>query len=168
MTSFRIRPKFEVTTDLSKDDLITKVKEKIIHPSRASECDVVILNERIKLKIKKEDQHYWSPVLTVYLYEQEEGGTLLRGRYGPHQNVWTLFTLLYLALSILILFVAIYGFSRMSLGMSYQVLWVLPGLFGFAIFLYLLSQVGQKLGAEETFTLHHFFEELLDRKIHIG
>jgi hypothetical protein len=168
MTSFRIRPKFEVISEKSKEHLIKEIKDKALHPNRTSECDVLILKERIKLKIKKEDQHYWSPVLTVYLYEEEDGGTLLRGRYGPHQNVWTLFTLLYLALSILFLFVSIYGFSRMSLGLSYQVLWILPVLLGIAILLYLSSQIGQKLGAEETFTLHHFFEELLDQKIHIG
>jgi hypothetical protein len=33
--------------------------------------------------------------------------------------------------------------------------------------LYFVSQIGQKLGAEETFALHHFVEENLGVKIHI-
>jgi hypothetical protein len=37
-----------------------------------------------------------------------------------------------------------------------------------AVILYVFSQVGQKLGAEQTFTLHHFFEEVVHQKVHIS
>ena len=166
MTSFRIRPKFIAWTDKSKDEIIAKLEKKLNFPNQEHPCRVQIYPHRIKLQIPNDQQHYWSPELEVSI-EESDGGTVLRGRYGPHQNVWTLFTLLYLATVILIIFIAIIGFSRMSLGLPSQILWVLPILIGFGLFLYIVSQLGQKLGAEETFTLHHFLEELLEQKINI-
>ncbi len=167
MTSFRIRPRFEVVLDQPKDTLIDSLRSKIENRPSTPPCDVIFVPGHVRFKIKKEEQHYWSPQLDLTFLE-EDVGTVIKGRYGPHQNVWTLFALLYLATAILTLFVAIIGFSRWSLGLTAHILWVLPVLLGFAAFLYILSQVGQKLGAEETFTLHHFLEELLGRKIHIS
>ena len=169
MTSFRIRPRFKVASEKDSDTIIEEIKEKVHDPKMHCACDVIFIPGHIILKIKKEEQHYWSPQLELTLEEEEkEKGTLIKGRYGPHHNVWTLFIVLYLAIGILTLFVSILGFSRLSLGMNAPILWIVPFLFGFALLLYISSQLGQKLGAEQTFTLHHFLEELIDRKIHIG
>jgi hypothetical protein len=128
--------------------------------------DVVEIPGHIILKIKKEAQHYWSPQLNLAL-EEVDDGTLIRGRYEPHHNVWTLFILIYLALSILALFVFIFGASQWGLGLPAKILWLIPVLLAMAAGLYFVSQIGQKLGAEETFALHHFVEENLGVKIHI-
>jgi hypothetical protein len=36
-----------------------------------------------------------------------------------------------------------------------------------AVVLYIIAQFGQKLGVEQTFTLHHFFERSIGSRIHI-
>ena len=36
-----------------------------------------------------------------------------------------------------------------------------------ALVLYLVAQFGQKIGAEQMFTLHHFFEDSIGHRIHI-
>ncbi|MBX2872723.1 MAG: hypothetical protein KTR30_11500 [Saprospiraceae bacterium] len=127
-------------------------------------CHGIAIEGHIILKVLPDEAHYWSPQLSILLDEEEEQ-TLIRGRYGPKPNVWTLFTMSYLAISILSVFISIIGFSRLSLGLSADILWVLPVLAVAAIALYISSQLGQKLGAEQTFTLHHFFEEVLGQKI---
>ena len=55
----------------------------------------------------------------------------------------------------------------MALGMDYKMLWALPGFAVLAILVYIIAQAGQKLGAEQTFTLHHFFEGAVGGKARI-
>ena len=164
MTSFRIRPKFSVVVDRPVDDVVAGIKEgleKDGHPFA-----LVEIPEHLILKIKNEDQHYWSPQLNLRFETQGEH-TLVKGRYEPHHNVWTLFVLCYLALGVIALFLGIIGFSRLSLGLESPVLWGLPIVILFAFGLYFVSQLGQKLGAEETFDLHHFTEKHLGKSIRI-
>ena len=121
--------------------------------------------DHIVLKVNQEDQHFWSPQLTLILEESGEG-SLVRGTYGPNGNVWTLFAGSYFACGVLITFISIIGFSRKSLGMDAHILWVLPFLIGIVIVLYLASQFGQKLGAEQMFDLHYTAQDVLGEKIH--
>ncbi len=166
MTSFRIRPKFEIEHEMSIPQMTNRIKEVLVQ--EGNPFDAVETPGHLILKVKKEDQHYWSPQLNLMFIETEgNSGIKIKGRYEPHHNVWTLFILLYLAIAILILFLSIIGFSRMGLGMSAKILWVVPVLGAMAIGLYIVSQIGQKLGADETYSLHHFIEYCLDRKIHI-
>lgn len=166
MTSFRIRPKFELDTDKTVETIIRDVQQKLSLPGAS--CRGLAMQDHITLKVKAEDQHFWSPQLSVLLLEDpHRKKTHVIGVYGPMPNVWTLFAVSYLAIGILFLFIAIVGFSQYSLGMECQVLWALPFLAILAVVLYVMSQFGQKLGAEQTFDLHHFFEEVIEQKIHV-
>lgn len=164
MTSFRIRPRFSITSPKSQAQILEEVRARLKETN--AEYRGIALDGHIMLKVKQADEHYWSPQLSILLDDQADQ-TLIRGRYGPKPNVWTLFTMSYLAISILTIFISIIGFSRLSLGLSANILWVLPVLAGAALLLYFSSQVGQKIGAEQTFALHHFFEEAIGQKIHI-
>jgi len=164
MSSFRVRPRFTVETEFDMEHLRHRIE--VINEAAQSHnrLQVQLFEERIKLQMPEKGSHYWSPELEM-TFRNVEGTTQIRGRYGPHPNVWTLFTLLYLAIAITSLFVMIIGFARLSLGISSRILWLLPLLLGSYLFLYIVSQLGQKLGADETFTIHHFVEELLQKKI---
>jgi hypothetical protein len=164
MTSFRIRPRFKAHSDKNQEQLLKHIKSELSKDERS--CDGIVIPGHVTLMIKPQEQHYWSPQLQLTL-EEHQNGTEVHGLYGPKPQVWTLFALSYLASGILFLFISIIGFSRLSLGLSAPILWALPVLAGISIFLYISSQLGQKLGAEQTFTLHHFMEEILEIRIHI-
>lgn len=164
MTSFRIRPKFEVFVETTSQEIVALLQQGLEmagHP-----FDSVEFPGHLIIRTRKENQHYWSPQVDL-TFEDQENGCLIRGRYGPHPNVWTLFVLLYLAIGILALFVSILGFTRINLGLEARILWLLPVLAAMALGMYLVSQIGQKLGAAETFDIHHFVEHCLDMKIDI-
>ena len=163
MASFKIRPKFEIELDESPDSLLKKFLEE----KESSTCGCIIdaVPNHIVIKIKEEEQHFWSPQLTLN-FEEIERGAKVKGLYGPNGNVWTLFTGSYFACGVLITFIAIIGFSNKSLGIDAPILWALPVLFGIIILLYIASQMGQKLGAEQMFDLHHTAQEILGEKIH--
>lgn len=165
MTSFRIRPRFRIEVELTPEELKERFRERIAQPG--APCTAAYFPEHIVLRLPIEEQHLWSPQLELAL-EEQEGGALIRGLYGPKPQVWTFFAFAYGALGVLGLFIGIIGTSQLGLGLPAHILWVLPLLAGIALFLYILSQTGQKLGAEQTFTLHHFFEETVNKKVGIG
>jgi hypothetical protein len=164
MTSFRIRPRFQVIVSAPPDTVLERLQTTLSNP----DCPFVgrVIPGHAVLKIPAEARHFWSPQLDLSI-EAHERGTLVRGLYGPHPDVWLLFTLGYGVISISSLFVSIFGFTRVSLGLAAPILWLLPVLGSLALLLYLASQVGQKLGAAQTFTLHHFFEQTIGDKVNI-
>ena len=164
MTSLRIRPRFSQIIPDSQEKIEEKVKLKLKEPQ--NDCVGSVIPGFIVLKIPHTERHYWSPQLSLSLEEHEEG-TLIRGLYGPNPTVWAMFTFGYSALGIIALFITIVGFSNKSLGIEAPILWVLPVLAGIALILYFVAQTGQKIGVEQTFTIHHFYEETIGQKVHI-
>jgi hypothetical protein len=165
MASFRIRPKFSVETDQSIEAILLNTKEFL--KSQNTEIKGIAMQDHITLRINQNERHFWSPQLSILLLP-ENNKTKVIGVYGPMPNVWLIFTFSYLALSVLSVFVAIVGFSQYSLGLESKILWLLPFFGGAMLLLYILSQFGQKLGAEQMFTIHHHFENILKIKIPIA
>ena len=161
MSSFRLRPRFQMKSPHTPEEIQAFIQEKLDE----GEDPIVgsMIPGHIFLRIHQDQQHYWSPRLSLSL-EKQAWGTLIRGLYGPAPNVWSLFLFAYAAVGILALFAALIGSSRLSLGMEAPILWAIPGLAGIALILYLIAQMGQKVGAEQTFTLHHFLHNLASTK----
>ncbi len=164
MTSFRIRPRFEIWVPEAPEAVQERIRRRLADAREI--CNGTVIPGHIVLKIPAAEQHFWSPQLSLNL-EAHDDGTLISGLYGPNPSVWVMFTFGYGAVGILALFISIFGFTRRSLGLDAPILWVLPLLGIIAVGLYLASQIGQKLGAEQTFTLNHFFEEALGQKVHV-
>lgn len=162
MTSFRIRPRFQVVVPDEPAAIVEKLAAAIAQPD--SPCTGRAIPGHAVLTMPAEAQHFWSPQLDLSIEAHPEGA-LIRGLYGPNPEVWLLFAFGYGITGVLALFISIFGFTRVSLGMEAPILWILPVLGGLAVALYIASQLGQKLGAEQTFTLHHFFEKTVAAKV---
>ena len=168
MTSIRIRPRFKKSTKELPENLTARFKEQVKKPDAV--CVARILPNYMVFRIPEQKRHFWSPQLSVSIDKDEEDGnkTILRGLYGPNPTVWALIFYGYVILGIIGMFAAIAGLSELSLGNDPYMLWALPGLGGAAIILYFIAQFGQKMGVEETFMIHHFFEETLGEHVHIS
>ena len=164
MTSLRIRPRFNQIIPAPCEKIEERMKLRLKEPQ--SICVGSVIPGFIVIKIPRSERHYWSPQLSLSLEEHEEG-TFVRGLYGPNPTVWAMFTFGYSALAVIALFISIIGFSKVSLGLEAPILWVLPVLVIMALVLYFIAQTGQKIGVEQTFTIHHFYEEAMGEKVHI-
>ncbi len=164
MSSFRIRPRFQQTIPGTASAFQQAVKAQLEKPG--ARCVGTVIPDFIILKIPQAERHYWSPQLSLSL-EEAEGNVLIQGLYGPNPSVWAIFFFGYAALGILSLFAGIIGFSRLSLGLEAQILWLLPVFGGIALALYFGAQAGQKVGAAQMFTLHHFLEEVTGVQVRI-
>ncbi len=163
MTSIKLRPRFKYYSQYEPTEIQERVKK---HLELDDRCIGTVIDGHIVLKIAPEEYHYWSPQLSLSL-EIEKAGTLVRGLYGPNPNVWVLFVFGYGIIAFTVLFIGIIGLSRWSLGMNAPILWMLPILGSAALALYIIGQFGQKIGAEQLFTLHHFLENALEERVHV-
>ncbi len=161
---FHIRPRFKVETTLSKEEICALFDKHL--SALDAPCKGTVRGSYIALFPKEEDRHYWSPHLSITLDEVEEKDMrMLRGLYGPHPSVWSMFMLFYVFLSVMLLIVTIVGLANMSLGLSAMILWLVPvGLILF-LTLYLIAYYGQKKGHDQVEIIHHFLETVLDQKI---
>ncbi|MBL0099197.1 MAG: hypothetical protein IPP49_03355 [Saprospiraceae bacterium] len=142
------------------DEIIGNVKEKLKHNTHHLHGQA--MHDHITIRVNKDQRHYWSPQLNVIMQrEPEDSMTKIIGVYGPMPNVWTLFTLIYLALSVLSVFIMIIGFSQKTLGQESKILWLIPVFILIAASMYISSQMGQKLAAAQTYAIHYFFEDAL-------
>lgn len=164
MTSVRIRPRFRVHSEFPISSILENVKEVA---AADSSCHCTVSPHHLNIKIPLANRHFWSPELSLSLEEETENKTIIRGLYGPNPTVWGMFTLGYGALAVLGLFSMILGLSQLTLDSNAWGLWILLGVSLLSVLLYIFSQAGQKLGVEQTFTIHHFLEKALKQKIHI-
>lgn len=166
MSSFRIRPRFKEQLSLTKDSFKNKINESL---ENSSDCVGLISETYCVLKIPTSERHYWSPQLTITI-EEEEGQNdhiTVRGLYGPKPSVWAVFFMSYAALGVLALFAGVYGLSQLMLEKPAPILWLIPAFGLVALVLYLIAQGGQKIGAEQMFRLHHFYEDTMKHHVKI-
>lgn len=165
MSSFHVRPRFEQTVDLSPDSVREKTVERI--STCETRCTVKTFPGFVRLRIPQEERHFWSPRLTLSLYETEDGKTRICGMYGPNGNVWGLFLYAYLFVGFLGLVAAIVGISQWAVGKPPVFLWGLVVALAGVVALYLTAQFGQKLGANQTFRLHQAYERAMGKEAEI-
>lgn len=166
MSSLRVRPRF-------KEELPISAKEYKFRLSKAIDESVdftgLVSENYAVIKIPAHERHYWSPQLALTIESSDDNeGVVLGGLYGPKPSVWALFFMCYSALGILSVFVIVIGLSQIILDKPALVLWMLPVLVAVALVLYLVAQAGQKLGAEQMFRIHHFYEDLFKDRISIS
>jgi len=141
-----IRPRFKHEVDFSQED----VKEKILAGLQDNPQSWLgkIVDNHVILKIPADQQHYWSPQLTLEL-EIHGKSTLIRGLFGPKPGVWTMFVFFYSAIGFLTLMGLIFGLSQMILKMNAYGLWAVPVGGLLLIGLFVMSKIGQRLGHDQ-------------------
>jgi len=165
MSSFRIRPRFSHVVDLTLDGTRDRILEAL---KPASGIEVKDFPGYICLRIAAKDQHFWSPRLALNLQATPEGTTLVEGIYGPNANVWSLYLFSYLIVGSLALFSGIFGFAQLAIHDRPWGLWVFGTMVVLAIALYVSAQLGQKLGAWQTFQLHQAYQTAIGRPTEIS
>ena len=106
----RLCPSFQYVIPCQPEQTLSSFQLRLEQP----ECPYTgrIIQERyIILRMTPAERHYWSPVLSADAHSHSDG-TLLRGYFGPHPNVWSLFIALYSAIAFGALLGCMHGFSQ--------------------------------------------------------
>jgi hypothetical protein len=165
MSSFRIRPRFEHTIELPPD----AIRDQILSSLRQLPVGLEVKSfpGMIGLHIPAKDRRYWSPRLFLSLEPMPEGSTRIEGIYGPEIEIWSLYLYGYLITGMLGIFSGILGGAQLAIDSYPWGLWVFGAMALLAALLYLAAQLGQKLGAWQTFQLHQAYQTAIGRPAEI-
>jgi len=157
-----VRPRFHAHCNLSPDELIDRINAKL--REEKSPCTGKVITGYATILIPEEDQHYWSPQLSLTI-EEIPGGSHLRGLYGPRPAVWTMFMFLYSCIGFAAFMITMIGLSFLTLGKSVTILWWVPVLILLFLSLYLVAGIGKRLGQRQIKIIHAFIEDCTGLKI---
>ena len=159
---YRVRPRFKIETNYSPSGL-----EELIRTGLKTDnapCVGSVGHHYAKLALPKSERHYWSPQLSLSM-EETETGCILRGLYGPRENVWAMFIFFYAIIAFAILIIGIIGLSNLQLKQPATILWLVPVLMVLFLTLYLVAFFGQKLGHDQMLILHRYLEKTIGLEI---
>lgn len=166
MSSFRLRPRFSHVIDLD----VEAARDLIVNHARteADRCDVKSFPGYVSLHIVEKDSQYWSPRLSLSLEPEGDGKTRVDGTYGPSTNVWAAFLYGYMLVGSIGVFSGLLGGCQLFLSMQPWGLWITTVMLLIAIGMYISAQLGQKIGAQQTFLLHQIYESAVGQSVAIG
>ncbi|MBL1212070.1 MAG: hypothetical protein HND52_01820 [Ignavibacteriae bacterium] len=155
---FQVRPRFKFLVKDSSVEILKKFKEKI--GSTSSGVTGWVADRTAHVQVVEETKHIWSPQLTVYTEEVEEG-TEVRCVIGPGSTVWTTFLFIYAVLGLAAMVGLFWGLSQVTLGHTPHAFWLIgiaAVLTGGVVY---LAKVGQKLSAGQMKILNEFVVEVV-------
>ena len=155
LSSFRVRPRFEQVAAVPPDN----VHEVLVRgvATHAPQLVVRPFPGFIGIHVPDAERRYWSPRLFLSLEAAPGGGTRIVGLYGPEMEIWSAFVYGYLGTGMLGNLSGIFGIVQWRLGHTPWGLWVCAGMAAGALALYVSAQLGQKLGATQTYSLHEAY-----------
>ncbi len=154
------RPRFRL--ELAESPEVVKQKIETSFDSAGTIIKGKIVKDYIVLIIPDNEQHYWSPQLSLEI-EPTNDGSRIRGLYGPKPGVWTMFVFIYSLIGFLTMLGLIFGFSQLMLKMEPYGLWIVPVGVGLMAGLFVISKIGQRLGMEQMHQLKDFLDEALQK-----
>jgi len=115
MQGHRIRPSFSIPLTPGPDDAMEVLRERL-RGGNYEEC-TRSRGRCAYFFVDEEERKMWSPHLSVQV-EPSSTGSVLKGRFGPHPEMWTLFLFLYTAVGFLAIIGLMLGFIQWQSGMS--------------------------------------------------
>ncbi len=157
-----IRPRFSFSVDATPDDAVAQLERAVLESGGIWVSRT--LGEHVDVTVGRARRHRWSPCMQLE-FSAGEAGTTVHGFLGPHPNVWTLFAFAYLGIATGTMFATIFGFVQMILEEQAWAFWALPIGALAAGGMYLVSQLGQRLAAEQTEGLYRLIAETFDTDV---
>jgi hypothetical protein len=161
LSSFRVRPRFRVYVASNPEAVRTRLMAALADlPVGLVARDFPGL---IGLHITEDRRHYWSPRLLLNIDPQPDGTSCIVGIYGPEPEVWSIFLYGYIFSGMIGIFSAIMGGAQILVSSTPWALWITGAMVLMAAGLYIAAQLGQKMGAWQTFQIHEVWRGAADR-----
>ncbi|MCR9182076.1 MAG: hypothetical protein NXH73_04035 [Flavobacteriaceae bacterium] len=157
----QLRPRFEKSVPKSLITIIANAKEL----SNSLKPDFIInnLDEHIWIYIGKENKKTYSPHLHLELEELHEGGTKIKGLFGPEPALWTMFMFLHFVVAGIFIIFGVFAYSNWSLGEPFGIHLGVMMLMIIAWFsLYFTARSNRKKGMPQARELEKVMNQLLE------
>ena len=171
MFSIRIRPRIREFSNYAESELISRYREII--ESNQFPFHVKFVGQHLFVKYHSDKTGFWSPELTLdivenYLLQEEHSDhkepTLVKGYISPNPSMWALFIFSYVGFGLMFLGFLVYGTSQMMLDQPTQMGWYALSSLILIATVFVASQIGQRLGDEQTKLLLQFVHKGLEKQ----
>lgn len=158
LQSIRSRPRFRKYLNAPTEDVLQAFSQT----GSSEEVHVSVATHHVFLRVKKEQEHFWSPQLGIVVEQWQQGQSLVRALYGPKPQIWTLFVFVYAVVAMSTTAMLIWGLSQLWVLHTYAwALWFVPGGVLTLGGVYLLTQFGQKLSYPQMEQIHEHFHQII-------
>jgi Na+/melibiose symporter-like transporter len=158
-----LKPRFRIEVEQGKNQILDNLKIGL----KKENCNFrsQIADMHVIIDVPQEDEHYWSPQLTVEVIK-EDSKTIVKGLLSPKPKVWTFFMFLHFVVAISFFVFLVMFYTQYKLNQEYKFAMIMCIAMPIVwIILYLVGQFGKKLGYEQMLQLHNFLIESLNTKV---
>ena len=160
VSSLRMRPTFERYLSCSPSEAVDVLETHLEATAERGYTGEFYTNHAL-INVPEDEQWFWSPQLTLD-FEAENGGTRIRGMYGPGPSVWTMFMAMYAIAAFVGSLGLLVGLTQWSINMTATGLWAVPASGALAAFTYGLALAGQALSRDQMDDLRAYASEALN------
>ena len=154
----RLRPRFESQVPLSPDEVVARFERGLSDPTGPVRGSV--RGHHIQLGMAEELRHVGSPQMELEVFP-EGAHSRIQGRIGPNPHVWTLFLGLHAVVAFFGLGGTFFGVSQWLMDAAPWGLASLPVALGLHLFIAGAAFIGQGLGADQTYQMRTFMDDLM-------
>lgn len=154
-----LRPRFKFEKNENNEELLS-----LFDKAKQEQKDFIVsrIDNHVFLRLPKHKQHFWSPQLHLEIDELEPNSSTVRGLFGPNPTVWTMFMFFHFLVAGLFIGFGVWAYTNWALKTTFAlqvsmmffmvILWVV---------LYVIGQIGKKVGMDEMHLLHGFMRDTL-------
>lgn len=158
MSDVRLRPRISRVSALPPAEVRRRIEAELKEP----DCPIEgrVFNSSAVLKALPAQRHFWSPHFEVGFDPAPDGGSSLRGVFGPRPAVWSILVAAYAAIGFLGVMGVTFGISQWMLGYSPWVLWSGPLAVLMGLLVYGVARIGRRLGYDQMVVQLAWVEEV--------
>lgn len=153
----RPRPLVDFDVPVPPDAVLERIKAAL-QPD--APCTGHVGRKEFSLEVAGEARHPFSPRVSLEV-QATEGGAHVRGRFGPHPNLWTLFVFLYSAQVAVFVGGSVYGYVQNLLDQSPTGLYAAGGALVTLALSCSVDLLGRAKGKEQMATVCGFIHQTL-------
>ena len=157
-----LKPRFRIEIDQVENQIMDNITKRLNDENCRFRSQIADMH--VIIDVPEQDEHYWSPQLTVELVKEDDK-TIVKGLLSPKPKVWTFFMFLHfvVAISFFVFLVMFYTQYRLKQDYYFSLIMCIAMPVTWIV-LYIVGQFGKKLGYEQMVQLHAFLVESLNSK----
>lgn len=120
----RPRPLVDLEIQAEPDEVLSRF-QRCLDTGQCT-CEGSVGTKELSLVLAGESRHTFSPWVSLEAHRWK-GGTRLRGHFGPHPNLWTMFVFIYATWVVVFIIGAVLGYVQFVMQQPAWGLWIALG-----------------------------------------
>lgn len=157
-----LRPRFKFEKDSNNEELLA-----LFDKAKKEQSNFIVsrIDNHVFIKLPKNKQQFWSPQLHLEIDEIDKNTSMIHGLFGPNPTVWTMFMFFHFIVAGLFIGFGVWAYTNWALKTDYALqLSIMFLMILIWVVLYVVGQMGKKIGMDEMHLLHGFMRDVFRKE----